>query len=281
MIRRRAVAGLSLFSALLLSAIIAQSASAIERTKSNNTTSFTCVKAGPGNEFADAHCDNKTGGEYAHQLISVGTVTQVDATNEKVTESTKKSEPAILQSTVGLAKLTIECAVIKGKPNGSTQQNAEPSAGQHTFSGVAEAEWSKCEVKEMSKCIVAEPIIAKVNFHGVEKMVGPKGEKNAMGVEYVGAGAEETFAEIEFKNKGAEACSVNGKKLPVKGSVVGTAGPGTESGQENKGTGATIAITPKFSMQTLKLGPNAATFSVIAIPTMASGGNPISVTTST
>ncbi|MGB7686549.1 MAG: hypothetical protein WBL45_12305 [Solirubrobacterales bacterium] len=285
MIGRRAVVGLSMLSALFFCAFTAQSASATERITSNNTTTYTCVNDGSKTgDFKDAHCDQTgTPGkeEYKHVVMPLDTTTSVDATNEKVTNSTKDKEPAILKSTIGLGKVTIECAVVKGNTAKSTQHNVEPSKGQHRFTGFAEAEWSSCNVKEMAKCIVSEPIIAQANFYGVEGMLGPKGEKNAMGVEYVGAGAEELFATLQFKNKGAEACSLHEKNFPVKGSVIGTAGPGTESGQENKEAGATIAITPNNNMQTLSLGPNPATFSVIAVPTMAGTTTPISITTST
>lgn len=281
MIGRRAVVGLSLLSALLLGTLAVPSAFATVGTKSNNTTAATCVKVGPGNEFADAHCSNKSSGEYGHQLISLNTTTQVDATNAGVTNETKSSEPAVLKSSIGLAKLSIECAVVNGLPENSTQHNVEPAGGQHTFTGSAQAEWSSCNVKEMAKCVVKEPIVVSTTFYGVEGLEGPKGEKNAMGVEYKGAGEEETFANITFQNKGAEACSLHEKTFPVRGSLIGTSGPTTESAQEGKATSATIVVTPKFKMQTLKLGTNAAEFSVIVVPTMANGGNPISVTTTT
>jgi hypothetical protein len=148
---------------------------------------------------------------------------------------------------------------------------------QHTFLGSAEAEFSNCNVKKLNKCVVAEPIVAKGTFEGVE---GPKGEENAMGVEYKGAGGGETFTEIEFKNKGAEACSVNGQKFAVKGSVIGTSGPTTESAQGNKEAGATIVFS-QAGMQKLQLGTKAAQMSLIVVPTMASGGYPISITTTT
>jgi hypothetical protein len=281
MIQARAVVGLSLLSALLFSALIVQSASA---TTSSNTTAFTCVKDGSKTgSFKDAHCNSPGEGkeEYKHELIPLNVTTEVDATNAGVTEETKNSEPAVLKSKVAGGKITIECSGVKGVPKNSTQHNVESSKGQHTFTGAAQAEWSGCTVKEFEKCIVAEPIVVSTTFFGVEGLEGPKGEKNAMGVEYKGSGAEETFAQLEFKNKGAEACSINGKKLPVKGSLVGTSGPTTESAQETKSTSATIAITPKNKMQSLKLGPETAEFSVIVIPTMAGGGNPIAVTTTT
>jgi hypothetical protein len=281
MIGRRAVIGLSLLSSILLSAFAAQSAFAAEET-SKNTTAFTCEKVGPGNEFADAHCDNKTGGEFAHKLIPLNTTTELEGSNTSVTESTKKSEPAVLKGTIGLAKVTIECAKVKNNTAKSLVHNVEPVAGQHTFTGTAQNEFSECNVKELAKCIVAEPITSNANIHAVEGMEGPKAEKNAMGIEFIGSGAEETFAEVEFKNKGAEACSLNAKKFPIKGKVVATSGPTTESAQNNKHSGATLVFTPKFKMQTLKLGPNEATFETIGTATMAgAGGNPISLTTTT
>ncbi|MGB7686559.1 MAG: hypothetical protein WBL45_12355 [Solirubrobacterales bacterium] len=281
MIGHRAVIGLSLFSALLFSAFAAQSASALVVTQSKNTTGFTCVKGGGSKDFKDAHCDEAVTpgtGEYGHVVIPLNEKPEGDGTNEKVTESTKKSEPAVLKGTIGLAKVTIECTT--GSPKTSAAQNTEPAAGQHTAGGSGAAEFSGCTVKELAKCVVAEPIVAGAIGHGVEGMEGPKGEKNAMGIELVGSGAEETFTTIEFKNKGAEACSLNGKSFPIKGRVVATNGPTTESKQDNKHTGSTVIFTPKFKMQTLKLGPNTASVEAIGTVTVK-GGNPIAMTTTT
>jgi hypothetical protein len=218
-------------------------------------------------------------GEYGHVVIPLNEKLEGTATNEKVTNSTKDKEPAVLKGSIGLAKVTIECN--KGNAINPAAQNTEPVAGQHTASGAGEAEFSECNVKELAKCVVKEPIVAKATGHGVEGMEGPKGEKNAMGIEVVGSGAGETFAEIEFKNKGAEACSLNAKVFPITGRLVVTNGPTTESAQEGKGTGATAIITPKFKMQTLKLGPNTASVEAIGTVTVKASGNPISMTTTT
>ncbi len=282
MIERRAVIGLALLSALLLSAFAAQSASALVVTKSTNTTGFTCVKGGGSKDFKDAHCDEPVTpgtGEFGHVAIPLNEKLEGNATNEKVTNSTKDKEPAVLKGTIGLAKVTIEC--LKGNAINPAAQNTEPAAGQHTAAGSGEASFSECNVKELTKCVVAEPIVAKVTGHGVEGMEGPKGEKNAMGIELVGSGAEETFASITFKNKGAEACSLNEKTFPVKGRLVVTNGPTTESKQDNKFSGSTAIITPKFKMQTLKLGPNTASVEAIGTASVKASGNPISMTTTT
>jgi hypothetical protein len=282
MIGRRAVVGLSLLSALLLCAFAAQSASANVRTTSNNTTAFTCVKdAGKTGDFKDAHCDEtgiKGKEEFKHVEIKLNETTEIEASNEKVTESTKKSEPALLTGKIALAKVKIECLKVKNKA-GSTIHNVEPTSKQHTFTGTIETEFEECKVLELAKCAVKEPIIAGASIHGVEGMEGPKGEKNAMGIEFVGHKPEETFTEIEFINKGAEACSLNGKKFPVKGSVVATSGPTTESPQENKESGATLVFN---KMNTLKFGPEPAEFHGIFTSTMKeTGGNPIALTTTT
>lgn len=283
MIRRRAVTGLTLLSALLFCAFAAQSASAIVVTKSNNTTTFTCAKVEKGTVgFSDAHCEKgvSEGASFEHKSIPLNTPTELDATNEKVTEETKSIEPFVLKGTLGLAKVTIECTTMNTNSPKSSVENYEPGASKHAFTGNGEAEYTNCNVKELAKCIVTEPIRANANFYGVEGMEGPKGEKNAMGVEFVGPGAEEVFGNIEFKNKGAEVCSVAGKSFAVKGRVVGTSGPTTESAQENKASGATIVFTPKFKMQTLKFGANPAEASFIATPT-GNGGPPVSITTTT
>jgi hypothetical protein len=279
MIRRRAVVGLSLLGAFAFCAFVAQTASA---AKAVNTTTFTCVKdAKNTGDFKDAHCDqagNPGKEEYKHELIPLNVTTEVDAANEKVTESTKQSEPAVLKGKISAGKVTIECATVKGNTEKSKQHNVEPEKGQHTFTGEAAAVFTNCAVKELTKCIVTEPIVSEGTFEGVEKLGA---EKNIMGVEYKGAGgSEELFTNIEFKNKGAEKCAVNGLKFAVTGSAIGTSGPGTEGPQTNKSAGATIALTPKNEMQKLKLGSEPAEFTLIVVPTMV-GGNPISITTTT
>jgi len=281
MIRRRAVAGLALLSGLLFCAFAAQSASAA-LTKSNNTTGYTCVKdASKTGDFKDAHCD-ETGTigkeEYKHELIPVGTTTELDATNQKVTESTKKLEPIIIKGEVpGGGKVEIECTTMKTKTKNSAVHNVEPEAKNHTFTGNGAAEFSFCNVKLLKNCTVNEPIIAEATFHGVEGLVGPKGEKNAMGVEYVGEREKETFGAIEFLGA---ACSVKGTSFSVKGKAIGTSGPTTESAGENKESGATIVFTPKFAMQEMTLAGKAAEVSMITTPTGV-GGPPVSITTTT
>jgi hypothetical protein len=271
MIGRRAVIGLALLSALLFSALAVQSASA---AKAVNTTGFTCIAIANGG-FNDPHCDvAEPGGGFGHASFSVGTPTEVTATNNAVTESTKKSEPAVLKSKVGLVETEITCNVVENEPKNSVIKNEEPAAGQHTVSGTVRTLFKTCTVNKPAKCTVKEPITSNAKFTAVEKLGAGS---NEMGGELVGSGAEETFAEITFE--GGE-CALKGKTVKVKGSVIGTSGPTTTSSQTNKHSGATVVFTPEKEMQKLKLGVETATFSTIVTQTGPSG-NPLSGTTNT
>jgi len=269
---RRAVVGLSLLSALFLCAFAAQSASAALKT-SNNTTAFTCFKdqANTG-DFKDEHCDEtgmKGQEKFKHKLIPFDQTTEVDATN--TTNAVLKGE------VVGGGKVTITCTVVKNKTANSTLHNVEPVAGQHTFTGVAETEFTKCTVTELKNCTVKEPVVSKANVHGVEGMEGPNKEANAMGSEFIGSGANETFTEITFEGA---SCAVKGTTFPVKGKVVATNGPLATSKQDDPHSGATLVFTNANAMEELTLGGKTATFTLTSTVTMA-GGEPISLTTTT
>jgi hypothetical protein len=277
MIGPRAAVGISVLSALIFCVLGAQNASA---AKSTNTTGFTCISEPLGKgDFKDAHCDQTDvgKGEFTHKLVPLNETVTLDATNEKVTESTKSSEPAVLKSKVAGSKVTIQCSTMKTKTANSKVHNVETEK-KHTFTGNGAAEFTNCEVKELTKCVVKEPIVVEATFEGAEGL-GAGG--NEMGVEYKGAGEGGTFTTIEFKNKGAEACAVNGKSFSVTGSVTGTSGPTTESSQTNKSSGATIVFTPKNAMQSVKLATETAELTLIATPLAANGGPPISITTVT
>jgi hypothetical protein len=282
MIGRRATIGLSLLGALVFCALSAQSAFAIEALTSKNTTAFTCVKDGGVKDFSKEHCDAgdtvpAETGKYGH-VGWKGETKEIAGTNSGVTEETKKLESAVLRGSVPGGKTEITCEIVRNKVSESNLSNTEVEK-KHTLSGTIVTEFEKCTVKEPKKCTVAEPIISRATIHGVEGMEGPKAEKNAMGIEFIGEGEEETFAEIEYKSS-EPTCSLDKQKFKIKGKVVATSGPTTESAQENKEGGATLVFTPKFKMQTLKLGANVAEFETIATPSM-NGGSPISTTTGT
>jgi hypothetical protein len=279
MIGRKATLGLSLLSALLICAFAAQSAFAIEALTSKNTTAVTCVKEGGLRDFSKEHCDAGDTvpagtGKFGHVEFK-GETKEIAGTNEKVTEETKKLESAVFRWSVPGGKSEFTCEIVKFKVDESNLSNTEPELGKHTLSGTIVIEFSKCTVKAPLNCTIAEPLIFRTTIHGVEGMEGPKKEPNAMGIEFIGEGEEETLAELEYKG---EKCSLKGLKFKLKGKMVATSGPTTESSQENKEGGATWVFTPKFKMQTLKFGANEAELETILTPSM-NGGNPISTTT--
>jgi hypothetical protein len=276
MIGRRAVIGLSLLSALLVCALAAQSASAVTAT---NTTAFTCAPVIGGAGFSDAHCDNAvaSGATFKHDLIT-GTTT-IEGTNEKVTpgekgEATAKSEPAVLKGKLLGGKVTVTCQKVKNNTTESWIENSEPTGKVHKITGTIVTEFSGCAVTETLKCVVKEPIISRANIDGVEGITGPNLEANAMGLEFKGDGANETFTEIFFENKEKEVCPlVNEKKpFPVKGSVIATSGPTTKAKQTNVPAGATLVfeknIEKATQMQKLTLGLEPSEFSTIATARM-------------
>ena len=169
--------------------------------------------------------------------------------------------------------------MVQGNLAKSALTNSEPELNKHTLSGTASVEYSNCTVNKPAKCTVKEPIIANATVHAVEGLEGPKAEKNAMGLEFIGSGKEETFTEIEYKNKGAEPCPLNGKTFPVKGKAIGTSGPTTESAQETQEGGSTVVFTPQFQMAALDMGGKPAEFTSIVTVRMGRTGNAISSTT--
>src|ERR1043166_1431470 len=195
MIGRRAVLGLSLLSALLFCAFAAQSASA---AKATNTTMCTCVKGGGALDFKDAHCDEFVGkekGEYGHVKVANGLTTEITATNEKVTNSTKDKELAVLESQFLLTKIEITCEVVSNNAKESLVHNEVSEVSKHTITGTIVTNFEKCTVVKPEKCTVKTPIVSVASFESVE---GLGAEANEMGGELKGkGGAEKTaFASI-------------------------------------------------------------------------------------
>ncbi|HEX5609269.1 MAG TPA: hypothetical protein VFX45_04155 [Solirubrobacterales bacterium] len=82
---RRAIVGLCMLCALLVSAFAAQGASAV------GTTGYTCNTTGTavGTKFSDAHCKtSNVNGEFRHVEIPKGTTTELTVSNE-TTEGVK------------------------------------------------------------------------------------------------------------------------------------------------------------------------------------------------
>ena len=205
-------------------------------------------------------------------MISVGKTRELDANNQNVTAETKQSEPIVINGKVGLAAVEVSCETMTTVEKASAVQNVE-TEGKHKMTGNGTARFSNCTVNKPAKCDVMEPIEANANFEGAEKLGAAE---NEMGVEFRGAGAEETFTSVTFQEP---ECALKNQTYKVKGSAIGTSGPTTSSSQTNKYSGATIVFTPSNGMQNLKLGTNSATVTFIATPRGAENGPPIATTT--
>lgn len=286
MIGRKATAGLALLCAFAFCAFAAQSALAQSGTKSVNTTAVTCVETGEG-FFKDAHCDEKLAtktGKFEHVPIEKDKTTQIDVTTNKTQNKTGESTTSKLNATIAGVPTEVTCSTVasvtkkneKGELESLSSLHNVETEGKHTVTGDVEVEFNGCTVAKPEKCVVKEPIITKAKAVGVEGLNG----KNEMGVEFIGSGAEKTFAELIFKNKGAESCAISNKEkpFPVKGSVIATG----KVAQGEDHSGATAIYEDANEMETLEIGLKKASFAGTFTTTMfGAGGNPIAATTTT
>jgi hypothetical protein len=263
----RAVAGLSLLSALLFCALAAQGASAAAHV-SENTTAFTCVKGGGSVDFEDAHCDNSVGagkGQYGHVEIKTGETTEFEVTNNATANATTEAASVILKSTLSGVLTETNCGTAAGTgwiENSSTGKD-------HKVSGAMTLNVTKCTVVKPASCKVKEPIVWNVLFKGVDELNGA--EKN-MGLEFAPSGAN--FTEITFEG---EKCALKGKTFGITGTAISTGGPASNK----KEAGATWKFSPEKEMQKLLWGGQPDEFFATLTTKMAGGGNPISLTTTT
>jgi hypothetical protein len=240
MFGRRATVGLTLLCALLFSAIAVQSASA---AAAKNTTFFTCVKTDSGKStFTDPHCDFDDAGKgnFEHQPLEsgLGNTTEVESSNETTGGTTS---PQVLEGSPFKVSTSISCTTLAGI---GSVGNTEPKLGEHKISAKTVINLSGCTVAKPAKCAVNEPIVMTFgSIEGLEGLTGPKGEANAMGVEYKSeAGRPITTITLE----GAE-CALKGFPFPVEGSIIETSGPGTAEAQTKIWHGATSIFTAAMS----------------------------------
>jgi hypothetical protein len=265
MIGRRAIAGLALLCALVFSAFASQSAFA----EIPETTAFECTKSAATKDFSDAHCDvTKTPGEFGHTKLSTTVKTPISITNEKTATSTTTAVSAILTGEVALTKTEVTCAVVSG--NGEII-NEEPAAGKMQVKGTVTTEFSKCTVMKPLKCAVKEPIIVKAF---VESKTNLGAGKNEMGLELTPDPVKTPFAELEYLNKGAEACALNKQKFNVEGSAIGTGSVG--STEAVKESGGTLVFGPDNK---LTLGGKPANFTAVVTQSVTANKNAVTLTT--
>jgi hypothetical protein len=271
MIGRKATVGLSLLCALFFSAIAVQSAAA---TAGTNITAFTCTKVAGTGEFKDAHCDKKesTAGGYNHEVVK-GT-TEIEATNDLGTGGAASTQ--VLEGSPFKVATRIECNTLTGS---GTVENSEPSAKVHKLTGKGTLNYTNCTVVKPTPCTVKEPIVATIgSVETTEGLVGPKGEANAMGLDF-NPEPGKPFATVTLEGA---TCPLKGSPFPVEGFVTVTNGPGTAEPQTNKHSGATAVVTP--AMSTLTAAGRPATYEGIAtyrMKTVDKTGAAITTTTVT
>ncbi|HEX6827076.1 MAG TPA: hypothetical protein VF077_12235 [Nitrospiraceae bacterium] len=137
---RRAVVGLCMLCALLVSAFAAQSASA---TESIGTTAFTCVKGAAPKDLRGEHCltTGEAPQEYGHVAIAEGETTELTGTNKKTESNTTVDRIGKLKETIGGVPLELQATEVSGS---GSMTNAKTAGGEHyvhgsgtiTFTGV-------------------------------------------------------------------------------------------------------------------------------------------------
>lgn len=245
---RRAIVGIALLCALLLSIATTSSASA------EGTTAFTCVEEAKG-DFNDEHCKEPNAGSGSWQHQSLGTVpTEVEFSNEKTASSTTASTPMQLHFTVAGVTFTIECTKVSGE--GSLTNEAGPPM-KVNGSGLTFT---------YSECTVPQPAVQGCKIEGGKIQV--KGAKsttkaNSMEIEFQ---PEVGTLLASFKLEGCKTKALN-IEYKLEGSMKAIP------------EGATLTFT-EASTKGLKLAGSAAF--LIAKKTLRMpgvGGKPITFTT--
>lgn len=273
MIGRKAIVGVSLLSALVFCAFVAQSATAAPAKK---TTAFTCVEFGGLKDFEDAHCDHRVApeqGKFGHVPIPQNQTTEVTVTNEKTGFGTVESTPTVLKFFLGIKPVEISCKTVHGV---GTMHNMEPLPQEHKVTGTLTVKATECKVLKPMKCFVKEPIEYLTEFEGVEGL-GP--EENTHGIEFK-PHIEEEGTLMTITLEGPE-CPFKGVVVPITGTMIATGGPNPKE----QHSGATQIFTNEMTKETLKAGGKPAEHSGALTMKMAPvegvEQNPIAFTTVT
>jgi hypothetical protein len=276
--------GLCLLCALGISAIAAQSASAVF----TGTTAFTCAAVTPKAEtkgFSDAHCKSavSTNAAFEHVAIANDTTTELNVSNETTGGA---SAPFILISTVAGATLETEGAKVSG--TGTIHNHLEGE--EHQATGTATIKFDEVKVKKpltaggVPKCVVKTD---NAGVPGAEGVIDwsftwtTKNQGDGLKLEPDKASPDEPFASywIEQNPATAEKCpAALVKKWEIIGSIKATSIEGATFG-------FTIADT-QTTQGTLRVGstegPKAGLAGTITLSARANSGEvykPLSFTT--
>jgi hypothetical protein len=260
----RAVAGLALLCALLFSAVMASSASAVK-----GTTAFTCLSnvekvAG----FEDEHCTKTQASpaKFKHVAIAENTTVKTHVTNERTNATT--TGPTTLTLTAEKQPLVgeteIQCKKLQG--HGDLTNDKNEATKEHTIHGTSGTLlYSECSFTKPSFCkvkggqILAEKVTATSAAQGDALLFKPEEGTTFVTIEAEGFGcpsklpvegevlAKENGATIEF----TEAEITGTKKLTVNGQPAGLGGKATvrsaetttKVGEAYKETGTPISST--------------------------------------
>ncbi|HEX5608672.1 MAG TPA: hypothetical protein VFX45_01110 [Solirubrobacterales bacterium] len=154
---RRAVVGLCMLCALLVSAFAAQSASAV------GTTAYTCATTGTatGTKFSDAHCKtSNAAGEFRHVAIANGTSTELTGSNE--TTGGAKSN-TLLKATIAGSAFTLTSTTTSGS---GTMTNSE-SGGEMIASGTGTITYTGVTASGGCKVFTDDPVTGTKGEEGV------------------------------------------------------------------------------------------------------------------
>jgi hypothetical protein len=150
---RRAIVGLCMLCALVVSAFAAQSASA---TESKGTTAFTCKPVIPAKEtkgFSKAHCKPEdavnTEAKFEHVEIPESTTTKITG-NNKDTEG--KAVHSTLVSTAFGATVELTAKTLTGE--GWMTNAKDPTTGEHYAHGEGTITYTDVTVVKPANCVV-------------------------------------------------------------------------------------------------------------------------------
>jgi hypothetical protein len=212
---RRAVVGLCMLCALLVSAFAAQSASAV------GTTAYTCVKGGGINPtYNTAHCRPTDGaGEWSHKAIANGTTTELQGNGNN-----EKGEPitGFLVSTAFGATVELEGKTVSGS---GTMTNSE-EGGEMIASGSGTITFTNVSVVKPANCKVQTdgPLKEKLEsgvIHTEALKATTKGQADRLKFEPVTAPNFARFWISTNLPPPAAACPLDNNTFTVTGSVTG------------------------------------------------------------
>jgi hypothetical protein len=139
---RRAIVGLCMLCALMVSAFAAQSASAVTK----GTTAVTCVKG--GGILRGQHCLNSgsASAEYRHVEFAEETTTELEISSKNTAEETTTAGKTVFKEVIGGVELELSSDNVTGTPTSSITNKKDPVTGEHYVEGTAIYHYAEVKV---------------------------------------------------------------------------------------------------------------------------------------